>query len=296
MRHRPSYYFIISAAAALSACRTTQPGREPAPETTPAPSPATPATPPRTDSSAATWEFRYRPGRYRYEIRQTATIELTEGDSAQRTSPIETATRYTLTIVPKGEQLQIAGTVDSFSIKRGRVPPSPDSTITGQSGFVATITSAGTLVAFQGPPGDSCDAKATVAQAAQELFPELPERLTVGQRWHDTTTALRCHGGVAISSSTASAYRVLGAETSRKRAIIRIERGYVTRLAGKASYRRQPFEVAGEDRGTMTLHVDPARGYILGWTERSTATFQISAGSSRNTFRQELNRTATALP
>ena len=233
--------------------------------------------------------FRYTPGTRRYTVHTKATIELASDTAAPQRVPVETTTRFTLTLVPRAERaLALSGSVDSFTVSRGVGIPEPEAPTEARARFSATLSPTGQVSAFEGPPVEGCDSPIpSLLAQARELLIAVPASLAVGARWRDTTAVGTCRGEIPVTTRAIREYLVEGPDSLAGAPAIRVRRTSTMTLGGSGTQGGEPVSVAGTGRGITTLYLSPTVGTLLGAAGTSRVTLTVETPRGRIPFRQE---------
>ena len=195
-----------------------------------------------------------------------------------------------LSVADSAGLLSVSGTIDSLQVARGAritttdsVPllPIPVHAVLDRQGGVLRLGGTDTL------PDSLCMTTLDpVISATRDLFVRLPDRLTSGAGWQDTTQATSCRGRIPITTTTIATYNVLGEQAVGGRALIAIGRTTTISLAGGGEQHSRSATVQGTGTGTGTLLFDPATAALVEARGQSTVTVTFEAGMLRQTFTQ----------
>lgn len=266
----------------------------------PGPAPASPGAPPAPEAAptrpTGRWSLEREPGSARYEIRSTAMIELA-GDSVPGDS-LSTTIVVSLSIADSGDALSVTGTIDSLQVARGARITTTDSTPLLPIPLHAVLDRQGGLLQL-GRPADVPDSLCNAAldpliAVTRDLFVRLPERLTSGTTWQDTTQATSCRGRLPVTTTTIATYTVLGEQAVAGRALLAIARSTTLSLTGGGEQHGRSATVQGAGTGSGTLLVDPETAALVDAQGQSTVDVTFEAGMLRQGFtqhgRQEIRR------
>lgn len=289
----PVHGFRSTALVALGIAGTlacSSPGTVPA---RPGPAPVPEATPTRPTGR---WSLQREAGSARYEIRSVATIELA-GDSVPGDS-LSTAMIVSLAVADSGATLSVAGTIDSLGIARGTRITTQDSMPPLPIVLHGVLDRQGGVLQL-GSPAATADSLCRAAvdplvAVTRDLFVRLPQRLTSGTTWQDSTQATSCRGRLPVTTTTLATYTVLGEQVVAGRALLAIARSTTLSLAGGGEQHGRSATVQGTGSGSGTLLVDPETAALVDARSESTVTVTFEAGMLRQSFtqhgRQEIRR------
>lgn len=215
-------------------------------------------------------------------------IELA-GDSMPGDS-LATRMVVSLSVADSAGLLSVSGTIDSLQVARGARINTADSAPPLPIPLRAVLDRQGGVLRLGGTdtiPDSLCmTALDPIISATRELFVRLPERLTSGAGWQDTTQTTSCRGRIPITTTTIATYTVLGEQAVGGRALIAIGRATTISLAGGGEQHSRSATVQGTGTGTGTLLFDPASAALVEGQSQSTVTVTFEAGMLRQTFTQ----------
>lgn len=186
--------------------------------------------------------------------------------------------------------LSVTGTIDSLSVARGARITATDSAPPLPIPLRGTIDRRGGVIHLgdaTGAPDSLCATTLDPLIAViRDLFVRLPERLTSGDSWEDTTRTTSCRGRVPITTTTVARYNVLGEQGVGGRALLAIARSATISLAGGGAQHGRSATVHGTGTGAGTLLFDPETAALVDGQSQSTVTVTFEAGMLRQTFTQ----------
>ena len=246
-------------------------------------------------STPLSWPFRFLPGVGRYDIQQNAVIELVDSLHNQ-VLQLELLGRYTLAGIVREGQLQIAGSVDSFTIKRiGFNPNFPTESIL-RTGFLATISSSGEIHTFNTGTTNYCDPHSIAANLGRKLSLEVPPIISSTVIWYDTVSTVECYAGIPVSIVTYIKYIPGNSDERLSRTTIPIHQSHTLSMQGTTMYRGHTVIIVGKGHGTAQLYLDLIQGSIITQTSQSEATLTVTIDSLPSNFRQRVHESITRLP
>ena len=259
----------------------------------PGPAPARPGAPPAPEVSTppratGRWTLRRQAGPARYEIRSSAVIELA-GDSIPGDS-LSTTMLVSLSLADSADVLSVTGTIDSLHVVRGARITTPDSTPPLPIALRGVLDRQGGMTRLQDSiavPDSLCTTTLDpIIATTRDLFVRLPERLTSGATWQDTTRTTSCRGRIPVTTTTIALYSVLGEQAVGGRDLMAVGRSTTIALAGSGQQYGRSATVQGTGKGTATLLFDPATAALVDGRSQSTVTVTFEAGMLRQTFTQ----------
>lgn len=215
------------------ACAATSPVVAPTPKGNPntIPAQSSPATPPirptppvAKPAVATAWSFTYMPGTYTYDIATSATIAPVSDSMNTREIPTLSQTA-TVMILPTGD-VQI-------------VNPAPPAS-----------------------PGCADPAAALITQV-QGLIPKIPQQLTLGSAWRDSTVTSGCRGMIPATSTMISNYVVAGDTTTIDGSdVLQIQRVDSFSATGEGVDGQHRIQMIATGTGKTTLFFDVTAGRL----------------------------------
>ena len=256
------------------------------------PAPATPE-PGVQPVSTGPWRFSYAPGTHGYVVRSNATIEAVESGALDS---VQSVAHLTYELIPAGEELLISGTIDSFTVNVGDSVPQPMHVLSFPIVFSGRMDEAGQILEFTSPDTSTCGSAAgALLGIARELLVAVPEQLTVGETWQDSTSTTSCRGDIPMTVSTTRHYQVEEQVDSSGIAVLRITRRSDLAMHGTGTRPIQATTVNGTGTGMMELFLDPLTGTFDHAAGESLTTLTFDAASRRETFLQRVRLTIERL-
>lgn len=167
--------------------------------------------------------------------------------------------------------LRAMGQVDSFTVRtsfdgqRGTMLPSTPAMIL----LEATLDSALTRVSTRPPLANECDRpEAGAGSLARDLLVRVPNGVSVGDRWKDSSVTLICRSGVPLTVYTTVNSRL---EQLSDDALI-VRRDLSSRLEGKGGSAFRALELSGTAQGSQRVEIAPQRGTVERLEGSSTLT------------------------
>jgi hypothetical protein len=243
---------IVTACASTSLTTVPKPAGNPGIPPSPAKPPATTPVPSAPTPRSGSWAFTYAPGTYTYVITTNAVI-----------APM------------------------TDTIQKRQVPQLSQS---------ATITASGTgdiqvMSPIAGPTG-SCDVIAATIVRAQTLLPKIPNHLTAGDHWRDSTITTGCRGSIPARSQTMSDYVVLGDTTLGITTALQIHRTDSLRVSGEGSDGQHRIILDATGSGVADLYLNTASGRLVSSHNAQTSYINVTTSGRRTQFVQHVNESA----
>jgi hypothetical protein len=243
-------------------------------------------------SGSGPWHFMHAPGVHRFELRSTAIIEAVDTGIVDTTA---LSAHLTYGAAHHDRSVLLTGTIDSVSVdviadSTQRMPSaSPAHVPPGilPIAFQMRIDSTGRVLDFTSPDTASCGSPAgTLLAIARDLMVGVPNSVSVGSRWADTTTSTSCRGDIPITLTSIRSHTVEGTAVKDGVLVLRVRRETSTEIVGTGTRRVQTTSVTGRGQGWSELLLDPESGHYLGGHGESTLELTFDAASRRMTFRQ----------
>jgi hypothetical protein len=149
--------------------------------------------------------FSYRPGRTTYDYTATGSVTMV-GDTAQA-ERVNSRAIITLQVPEGGVERPVLVIVDSFVVaSTSRIAPNEQRLgMVRVSGMLGPRPNA---VRFDADSADCSSPAGAIRLLAHDVFVPVPDSLTAGRQWSDTTESVTCRGGARLHSRTISTYRV----------------------------------------------------------------------------------------
>lgn len=219
--------------ALLMACASAPPATPPAPVDAPstdhppravAPPIGVAPLPPVPVSRTESWTFAYAPGSYVYSFKTDATVAPVTDTTLKQQVP-ELSQRATITISATGD-VQV-------------IDPPPLLTAT------------------------ACDLNGALTARAQQLIPKIPNHLTVGTTWRDSTTTTGCRGSIPAESTVISNYVVVGDTILGSNPLLRIQRTDSLSATGEGADGQHRILISAAGSAQVDLLFDFTAGRLV---------------------------------
>ena len=245
--------------------------------------------PPRTGP----WQFFYTAGRYRYVLRNDATIETLASNTMDSVS---SRAYLTYDLTPEGDGMLITGTIDSFTVNAGDSIPLPLHDMSFPIAFDGRMDRSGRIQEFSSPDTSSCGSAAgALLGIARELLIAVPSELTIGLEWRDSTSTTSCRGDIPMTVTTTRHHRLEELIDSAGIPLLRIARQTDVVMSGMGTRPVQATTVSGTGSGSMELLIEPTTGTFRHAVGESLTTLTFDAASRRETFLQRVRLTIELL-
>lgn len=168
------------------------------------------------------------------------------------------------------------GAIDSFSVQSSldSVAIARDARSSIVSPLLVDLVMDSTTVRVTPRPvlSNECDRMETLAASlAREVLIRIPDEVTVGSVWRDSTVSFVCRDGVPMTVTTVTRSRLTDHSTRR----VIIERSGILRIAGSGGTAARGMEIEGEGTTTDRVELDPMRGTMDRLRGERTLTLRI---------------------
>ena len=237
---------------------------------------------------AGPWRFELSDGLHRYELQSQAIVEAMDAVDAVMADTMELSAYITYVVDRDAGINVLHGTVDSFTVQGGSIPPAshgaalpiPFQLITDSSGQVLELTSSDT---------SSCGSPAgTLLAIARDLLIPIPAELHVGEQWTDTTSAISCRGDIPITLGAIRTFQLSRTSIEHDGIRLHVRQESTINVSGTGTRRIQSTTVTGVGRGWSERTLDPTAGILLGGHGEAILELTFDAASRRMMFRQRV--------
>ncbi len=286
-----------AALIAVAACAPSSPGI-PAPVSAP-PVPPRVTTPDPADVPLplVSARFAYLPGAFHYEVITESVIRQPD-DSTVRDAMVRTRALLTLRTSTIGtDTLRVELTVDSVTVERDSLIPSPDTLSLSMPRFTAIMDPRGTVLAGPAAPTNECSPGAPLLEVARDLLVAVPGELRVGASWADTASVTICRGGVPVTTGAVRSYEVLGTRRDDDGTpLMRLARTTTFSLAGtETTSLGQVVALTGSGESRTVLEFDLVAGVVRSAIREGTASLALTYGRTTTPFTQRVMQTVRQL-
>ena len=175
--------------------------------------------------------------------------------------------------------LRGSGQVDSFTVRSSLVETSKQPSTTGAglatpSGLLidALIDSTALRIVTRPPLINECDRpEVSAMQLARELLVRIPDGISEGDQWRDSTVTLVCRNGVPLTVYTTTRSTL----TARSGETLVVTRESRSTLDGKGGTAFRAFELVGTGTGSQRIEIAAATGMLETLRGTSTLTLQV---------------------
>ena len=255
------------------------------PPSIPLPSNTTPIPIPDRDLRT----FRYRSGSYRYDVNQTSVITVSQDTITPVTDTLVTAAQVSYVFEPSDSSLivlpPIAVTVDSLRIRSRR---DTSATMSSSSPILFTIPQRDSTPAMISDSlarsvEPSCDRlDDTAIDLAQGLLLQPRRTLTRGDRWADSSSTIRCRGGVSLNVATSSIFEVEDIRSSASGRIATVLRTSTVGVSGSTAAGAHSLRVEGSGDSQTSFLLDIQSGQLLEVNGQSSLALNFETSQSMN--------------
>lgn len=114
---------------------------------------------------------------------------------------------------------------------------------------------------FRSPVASECGMpQASIVNGVRELWLSLPDTLSPGRTWKDSTTYVVCRDSIPLTTHVEREFRVTGAAWRDSAVVATIERRTTSRLSGNGQQFGEPISIRGEGTGSAMFEVSLATG------------------------------------
>lgn len=236
----------------------------------PVPPPARPAAPTRVTIPRRVQEQRYR-------VESVARLER-DSSGLKEQAELRTTARILFGIERDALRARGTGVVDSFLVRglentsRNASAPMQPMTVP----FEFSMDSMQVRVAVRPALTNECDAPETGATGlVRDLLVPVPQDVSVGSTWSDSSASFMCRAGVPIVMRVRSRYTVDRIELRDDRVELHITRTMESALEGSSTVAWRARSVRGNGSGTYQIRIDGQTGALLELTGRNTLTLDV---------------------
>ncbi|HEY5492827.1 MAG TPA: hypothetical protein VIK25_16660 [Gemmatimonadaceae bacterium] len=292
----PLRFALLAAAAALSACGVVaRPSTRPEP-TGPAAGAATGGL-----NTAGPWRVAASYTPQGVTIATRAVVVIT-GDPSTRTDTLGATLDATYSWAPGGGRgagrRRVTGSLTGYRMAVGGAAPAVPAGLKLARPFTAEALPADGTMAFQLPAESSActDPALSVLQGMHEAWIPLPETLTIGQEWSDTTRTLSCRDRLAVRGVNVRQFRVQRADVENSGVVVTIDRRAKGRMTADGEQFGEAVSLGGESNGTMRYVLDVASGRLLRASGTSWLDFSFKSRRRNQRVQQSSELTLTWKP
>jgi hypothetical protein len=175
--------------------------------------------------------------------------------------------------------LRGSGQVDSFTVRssiaeNARQPATAGAAAVTPSRLLidALIDSTALRMVTRPPLANECDRpEVSAMQLARELLVRIPDGVSEGDQWRDSTVTLVCRNGVPLTVYTMTRSTL----TARSSETLVVTREIRSTLEGKGGTAFRAFELVGTGTGSQRIEMAAATGILETLRGTSTLTLQV---------------------
>ena len=246
----------------------------PAPSSVPTPLPPSrdpervPVSPP---SPSGPLVFTYREGNYAYDVRQTTTVTVGADGGLSAEDTMITMAGLTYSISSTTGIPAVSVQIDSLTISSARDTTALPRRLSGPVMVTLPLTYSPMLTSLDSATiSSSCDSMEEAARSlAADTYLSIPVSLEQGHEWNDSTVSGLCRGGIPLTATRASRYRIIEIRQTRDSTIARIARQTILSLGGSGLQGTRRITVRGDGSSEATLSYDVRGGRFLESTGQS---------------------------
>lgn len=239
------------------------------------PDPLTPQEPNRVLVASPTTKtpssFAYRDGSYAYELRQMTTVTVGAEGNAPTEDTLQTIAGLTYLISTNAGAPTVSVTVDSLVIASVRDTVVPlrrlAAPIVIRLPLVAiSITTTADSAAFL----STCDSMEEAARIlASDIYIQIPVPIEEAQNWSDSTSLVLCRGGISLTTTRISHFRIAEVRNSRDTVLAKVIRQTTLTITGSGTQGARRITVRGQGTSETTFTYDLRAGRFLESTGQS---------------------------
>lgn len=217
-----------------------------------------------------------------WQVTTTASLRASGADQAEQRMTSRALVSWTFERASDGslrgtgqvDSLTFQSTLDSArtlpSVARGNVNSTPRPSLLLLDAFVDSLSR---RVVTRPPLVNECDRPELAAVAlARDVLVRIPDGLTVGDQWRDSTVSFVCRMGVPITIYTTALSEVERLDPDH----LLIKRTVSGTLEGKGGSAFRAFEVNGTSAGSQRLRIHPVSGVLENLEGSSTLTLLVT--------------------
>ena len=205
-----------------------------------------------------------------YQVEQRALVTTTTDSGARDDSVslhVSASVRNTL---DRG----VAGLVRGVTVGAPGAAAQPLPGVTFPYAFAASASVRGLeapLVLSAAGDGNACVSPAqSVLGALRDLVFRVPDSLSVGVQWADSSSVATCRDGVPLDIRSLRTFRVVRYERRGDRDVVLVDRTMQTSVRGESVRGDDTTRVEGSGRGSLRYEIDPLTGDVESATGSAT--------------------------
>jgi hypothetical protein len=267
----------------LGACSTSHP------QTTSAPAAAPYKDSILTDSRSNSWAPQITTGKWRYFIRDSSTVSLSN-DTTSHVLPIKAAMLYSVSIDDSAGSLILTARVESLSIST----PQSVKTNAPTSRLLElriALAQKDRLTGIAGKAETSCTGAGTspLSRIGELIisFPATPVR--VGEKWTDTSSTTTCHGKIPLVQLTTREYELLDLSSCQQRDAVKVRRVVSNTFTGASTESGNHLSASGSGTASSILCLQRDTGVLLESNGQSRLDLTVTTTRGIFPFTQNTN-------
>ena len=258
---------IIGTALGCASAPTPARPADPAPESVPERAPL-PSLPTRAPSL-----FTYQSGSYTYDVRQTTVVTVTSDPVTLVADTLQTVAGLTYSISMSGGAPAVAIVVDSLVVRSLRDTAASSvrrlaSPVMVQPPVIPppVVTAADSMTLLS-----TCDSMEEAARiVAGDTYLQIPGPVERNQSWSDSTSVVVCRGGIPLTATRISRFRIDDVRESRDSVVARVIRQTTLSVSGTGLQGTRQITIRGEGTSETAFTYDLRAGRFLESTGQST--------------------------
>jgi hypothetical protein len=244
---------------------------------TPNPSSVTTKAVPRTVKRF--WHPNHQAGVLRYSVRDSSILSIST-DTVTKSVPFITTGFLQLSILTATDSVTFTGRADSILVQ-SELRKNLSTEMTLQ--VVGSASRKGTITQLQSEAPTSCKIGLDpgVARVSELLIP-IPDSVSIGSQWTDTTTTVLCHGKVALRQMAVRSYRLTADTTWQTDSAIRVDRSTTLIISSLIPDSTNHISTTGHGSTHGFLILNPNSGALF--KSRIQGTISLTITTSRGIF------------
>jgi hypothetical protein len=288
---RAHWYLLSGFVVGCAGARNPPPVvRSPLPASIPVSRPGVPVVP-----TVGATSFKYAPGTVRYRISRSAAIESIGPDSQPHREISTNVTNEVLTLEPADRTTSFTALIDTST-----------TTTQGLIGSVQTVqlpvqisgslTDSSLILISETVNGKCNTVSSMLAADIHNLLINLPESLSTGANWKDSTDVQGCQAGVPTSAHTTRSYTVSGSTSYEDHPVLVVLRSDTTSARGEGGLQQHRISIDATGTGTALYYLDAATGRVVRLTIDQLLDIGITASAKQSHFKQNSKQEFQIIP
>ena len=234
------------------------------------------------------WMPKQAPGSRQYLIEDSSTTSIS--DDPTHTSSLQTATTYSLSLVPLADSFSFTAKVDSMSTSLASSPEASTLNKSFSQTVHGTFSNNGEMSTVIADASSSCQGGVDAAGMRMfELTQYYPKgAIKIGDKWADTISATSCRGKITLHQEIIREYQLLELTNWKKYPVAKIQRNVSTTAMGSSSESQNHLTATGFGTGTALFYADRTNGFLRESNGYSESKFIISTSRGSYSFTQNV--------